>query len=245
MGFRHAFIIFDCLKKGIMKKQLVILAAIIAVAVSCGSNEGFTEREKEIINGQEGPMYVTVINDPEDSVILRTPSLPLTKKMLESPEFKALAKKMLITVNDPSQDGVGIAAPQVGINRRLAWVMRYDKEGKPFELFPNLVIESRFGEITHGPEGCLSVPPKRGLVPRYSSVIISYTDPSTLKPARDTISGYTAIIFQHECDHLDATLYIDRADTVFISESWVAERDSFERAGAYLKPEVMKSTKNR
>ena len=96
MGFRHAFIIFDCLKKGIMKKQLVILAAIIAAAVSCGSKEGFTEREKAIINGQEGPMYVTVINDPEDSVILRTPSLPLTKKMLESPEFKALAKKMLI-----------------------------------------------------------------------------------------------------------------------------------------------------
>ena len=220
-----------------MKKQLlVILAAIIAAAVSCGSKEGFTEREKEIINGQEGPMYVTVINDPEDSVILRTPSLPLTKKMLQSPEFKAL---------DPSQDGVGIAAPQVGINRRLAWVMRYDKEGKPFELFPNLVIESRFGEITHGPEGCLSVPPKRGLVPRYSSVIISYTDPSTLKPTRDTISGYTAIIFQHECDHLDATLYIDRADTVFISESWVAERDSFERAGAYLKPAVMKSAKKR
>ena len=225
-----------------MKKLLLFLAASIA-AFSCGTRDGFTKREKDIINGQEGPMYVTVIDDPEDSIILRTPSQPFTKKMLQSPEFKALAEKMLITVNDPSQDGVGISAPQVGINRRLAWVMRYDKSDKPFEMFPNLVIESRFGEITRGPEGCLSIPSKRGIVPRYSSIIISYTDPSTLEPARDTIHGYTAIILQHECDHLDAILYIDRADTVFINESWAAERDSFARAGAYVKPDIMKSGK--
>ena len=57
----------------------------------------------------------------------------------------------------------------------------------------------------------------RGLVPRYTSVIVSYRDPETLEPRRDTVSGYTAVIFQHECDHLDGILYIDRADTVYAS----------------------------
>jgi len=68
----------------------------------------------------------------------------------------------------------------------------------------------------------------RGLVPRYTSVIVSYVDAETLQPKRDTVTGYTAVIFQHECDHLDGKLYIDRADTVFVSPAWAAERRAFD-----------------
>ena len=90
-----------------------------------------------------------------------------------------------------------------------------------------------FGSIGKGPEGCLSVPPMRGLVPRYTDVIVSYVYPETLEPQRDTVHGYTAVIFQHECDHLEGRLYIDRADTVYVSTAWEAERRSFD----YSKPD--------
>ncbi|MBR0174629.1 MAG: peptide deformylase, partial [Bacteroidales bacterium] len=74
-----------------------------------------------------------------------------------------------------------------------------------------------------GPEGCLSVPGRRGNVLRYRDIDIQYTlpagspasgGPSPTRPApRDTterIQGFTAVIFQHECDHLDGVLYIDK-----------------------------------
>jgi peptide deformylase len=73
----------------------------------------------------------------------------------------------------------------------------------------------------------------RGLVPRYTDVIVSYVHPETLKPQKDTVHGYTAVIFQHECDHLEGRLYIDRADTVYVSTAWEAERRSFD----YSKPD--------
>lgn len=194
--------------------------------------DGWTDAERKILAQSDSVMYVTVL--PEDSLVLRTPSRNLTDDMIRSEEFRHLADLMLATVRSPRQDGVGIAAPQVGIGRRLAWVQRFDKAGEPWELFPNIRIDSLFGNIVPGPEGCLSVPPMRGIVPRSSSVIVRWTDPHTLQECRDTVHGYTAVIFQHECDHLDGTLYIDRADTVFVSSDWEAERAAFP--GAYDRP---------
>ena len=140
---------------------------------------------------------------------------------------------MLATVRAPQHDGVGIAGPQVGIGKRIIWLQRLDKEGGPFECYLNIRIDSLFGSIGKGPEGCLSVPPMRGLVPRYTDVIVSYVHPETLKPQKDTVHGYTAVIFQHECDHLEGRLYIDRADTVYVSTAWEAERRAYD----YSKPD--------
>ena len=159
-------------------------------------------------------MRVLSIFNPDDSLILRTPSEMLDDKAIKSEEYRLLAEKMLTTVQSPEQDGVGIAAPQVGINRRIVAVWRGDKEGGPFEVYPNVRIDSLFGEVRPGREGCLSVPGWRGIVPRYSSVIVSFTDPATLQTVRDTVHGYSAIIFQHECDHLDGIIYTDRADSL-------------------------------
>lgn len=201
---------------------------------SASEEDGWTETERKILERTDSVMYVTVL--PADSLVLRAPARDLTDDMLRSAEFRRLADRMLSTVRAPQQDGVGIAAPQVGIGRRLAWVQRFDKEGEPWELFPNLRIEGFFGDIVPGPEGCLSVPPMRGIVPRYSSVIVRWTDPDTLQERRDTVHGYTAVIFQHEEDHLAGNLYIDRADTVFVSADWAAERAAFEAAGEYDRP---------
>lgn len=55
----------------------------------------------------------------------------------------------------------------------------------------------------------------RGKVRRAAKIRISYTDPATLATVSEEVEGFTAVIFQHECDHLDGILYIDRADSLF------------------------------
>ena len=225
-----------------MKKTLgmlvpvLLVIAVLYTVVAWRQRSPFPGRETALIDYGDSVMYVTVVTDPEDSLILRTPSVDLTDKQLQSKQFRTLSEKMLKTVQSPQQGGVGIAAPQVGINRRIVAVQRLDKEGEPFEVYANIHVDSLFGAVSRGQEGCLSVPGKRGFVSRYGSVIVRYTDPATLAVRRDTVHGYTAVIFQHECDHLDGILYTDRADTVFVNEAWKQERAPFEEQGAYRKP---------
>lgn len=214
-----------------MEKILISVMLLVVLLFPGRSCSPFTSWEKRVIQEQDSVLYVTTLW--QDSSILRTPSADLSSAELRSALLKTLEAKMLRTVTDPSQDGVGIAAPQVGINRRVVWVQRLDKEGEPFECYENIRIDSLFGETVLLEEGCLSVPPLRGRVPRYNGVKISYL--SNGQKVTETVEGYTARIFQHECDHLDGILYIDRADTVFTHTSWAATRSAFD----YTRPEVM------
>ena len=191
---------------------LVALAAGIVLLFT--GKQDFTKAERQIIDNSGDVMYVTTM--PGDSAVLRAQSKDLSAKELKSERLRKLIGKMLTTVQDPSQDGVGIAAPQVGINRRIVCVQRFDKEGEPFEAYVNVKLDSLWGERVSGREGCLSLPGLRGYVSRYQSVLVSYIDRETLQPRKDTVHGYTAVIFQHECDHLDGILYTDRADSVFV-----------------------------
>lgn len=185
----------------------------------------FSAWERKVIEKSDSLMYVCVM--PEDSVILRAVSTNLTDRELASSDLKTLLAKMMYTLTDPSQDGVGIAAPQVGINRRIVLVMRYDKPGQPIEPYLNIQIDSLLGTPQPGSEGCLSLPPYRGTVCRYPSVQISYLTPDGTFVS-EQVDGYSAVIFQHECDHLDGILYTDRADTVYVNEAWAAERKGFQ-----------------
>ena len=136
--------------------------------------------------------------------------MDFTPSQLQSREFEVLAGKMVSTVTSPEQDGVGIAGPQVGVSRRVVAVQRFDKEGEPFEVYPNIRIVARRGEKVPGPEGCLSVPGKRGDVCRYRDIDIVYSlADGTARDTLETVKGFTAVIFQHECDHLDGVLYTD------------------------------------
>ena len=208
-----------------MKKTITRLSFLLAVVLLFpGRSCTFSSWEKRVVRQQDSVLYVTTLW--QDSTILRTPSTNLSHRELQSAVLQTLEAKMLRTVMDPSQDGVGIAAPQVGINRRVVWVQRLDKEGEPFECYENIQIDSLFGETVLLEEGCLSVPPLRGRVPRSSGVVVYYLRDG--KRVTETVEGYTARIFQHECDHLDGILYIDRADTVFTHDSWAAERAAFD-----------------
>lgn len=188
---------------------VAILLLLILFFTLMKSGAGWSASEKAIING-EGVMRVLTIEDESDSLFLRTPSRDLSVKEIRSAEYATLAERMLVTVTSPEQDGVGIAGPQVGIGRRVVAVQRFDKEGEPFEVYPNIRVTAKRGSPEPGPEGCLSVPDRWGDVLRWQDIDIAYTSPKTCRDTSETVKGFTAVIFQHETDHLDGVLYIDK-----------------------------------
>lgn len=198
-----------------MKKALAICSVISALLLtSC--TQGWTQAESELITAAAySRMRVVTTANPSDSLFLREKCAPLTKKEIMSPEFGMLAASMIETVNDEYHAGVGIAAPQVGIGRRMVVVQRFDKAGRPFEVYVNPEITAYGEERALGGEGCLSVPDMRGKVERATSIELSWRDAVTFEPRHERIEGFTAVIFQHEIDHLDGTLYIDRASELF------------------------------
>ena len=193
-----------------MKKIVYVFMATVALTACSGS--GWTESESRLILDGDGLMRVLTVDDPADSLVLRSKSSMMSAAELQAPEYEALARRMVVTVTDPSQDGVGIAGPQVGVLRRVVAVQRFDKEGEPFEVYPNIRIVAFRGEPEDGPEGCLSVPGRRGKVLRWRDIDIEYTSLETMQDTLETVQGFTAVIFQHECDHLDGVLYTDKLD---------------------------------
>lgn len=217
-----------------MRNTIITTIAVLGItSYSCTGVDRFTDREADLIREAESIMRVLTIEDNLDQAVLRASSLDLSWEMLLSDEFKLLSELMIATVTHPSQDGVGIAGPQVGLNRRVVAVQRFDKEGEPFEIYPNVRIVWASDSLVAGPEGCLSVPNRRENMLRSKEIVIEYTDlhamrelAATMSPGalrrhfrstplpivRDTIAGFTAVIFQHETDHLDGILYIDRLE---------------------------------
>lgn len=188
-----------------------IMAMVVLSAVGCGGlGHRLTPSERELVMSSDGLMRVLLVTSREDSLLLLKHCTDLTAKDLQSEVYDRLARRMVATVTDSTQDGVGLAAPQVGLNRRVVAVMRFDKPGYPFEVYPNIYIEYYSEETQTGPEGCLSIPGPAGEVERSQQIIIRYTDPATLSAVRDTVDGYTAVIFQHEVDHLEGILFTDR-----------------------------------
>ena len=200
-----------------LSAALIMLAAF-TIMTACGMRdrqaEGFTEAELALIHGSDSIMRVLTIDVPSDLAVLRSLSYDLSDSALLSDDFKRLAELMVATVTHPSQDGVGIAGPQVGLNRRIVAVQRFDKEGEPFEVYPNVRIVWASDSLAAGPEGCLSVPDRNGDVLRSREIVIEYAGVNRLDEedcmVRETVYGFTAVIFQHEVDHLDGVLYIDR-----------------------------------
>lgn len=178
-------------------------------------NGEFTKEELSTINSADSIMRVLVVTDPTDNQILRAKSSDLSASALLSEDYSRLCELMLATVTHPSQDGVGIAAPQVGLNRRVVAVLRYDKPDEPFEVYANIRIVRRSDSTSVGGEGCLSVPDMRGEVERSTEIEIEYADMEQLRNGRyatkrEIINGFTAVIFQHEVDHLEGIIYTDR-----------------------------------
>jgi peptide deformylase len=114
-------------------------------------------------------------------------------------------------------NGVGIAAPQVAKSVRLFIVAsrpnpRYPNapEMEPTAMI-NPIIIAHSSEVVKGWEGCLSVPGIRGLVPRYQAITVEYTDRNGNLQQQE-LTDFVGRIFQHEYDHLDGIVFVDRLE---------------------------------
>ncbi len=168
----------------------------------------FTKEERKIIGSdpEAGAMPLVVVDEP-GAEVLRMTAKDLTEDELLSSSFFVLKQRMIATAMQ--SQGVGLAAPQVGLARRVIAVQRFDQAGEPFRLYPNVYIVKSSEERQPSIEGCLSIPDQRVIRWRSQWVKIAYVDEQTGHPRQDSVSGYTAIIFQHEIDHLDGLLCTD------------------------------------
>jgi peptide deformylase len=155
---------------------------------------------------------VVEIGDP----VLRERARELDTEEIASPEVQTLIDDLIDTKR--ATHGAGIAAPQVGESLRVAIVEveegnpRYPyKPPEPLTVLINPTIEPLGDEVAEINEGCLSVPDLRGSLPRYIEVRIRYLDREGTEH-EELKRGLTAGTFQHEVDHLDGILFVDRAE---------------------------------
>ena len=155
---------------------------------------------------------VVQIGDP----VLREPARELDPGEIPSPEIQGLIDDLIETRR--ATHGAGIAANQIGEAVRVAVVEvgegnpRYPyKPPVPLTVMINPLLEPLGDETIEINEGCLSVPDLRGNLPRHVAVRVRYLDREAAE--REEIRrGLTAGTFQHEVDHLNGTLFVDRAD---------------------------------
>jgi peptide deformylase len=145
--------------------------------------------------------------------VLRAPAAPVADP--GAPEVRRLVADMIETLEDIG--GAGLAAPQVHVGQRVV-IFRVSPErvsGRaadapaPLTVLINPVIEPLDDGMELGWEGCLSVPGLRGAVPRRARIRYRATAPDGEAIDR-VVEGYHARVVQHECDHLDGILYLQR-----------------------------------
>lgn len=142
---------------------------------------------------------VRMMGDP----VLREVAAPVAEL---TPELRTLVADMFDTMY--AQDGVGLAAPQVGVGQRIIVVDPREPETRPFALVnPHIVSFSE--ELDRAEEGCLSIPGLKEIVERPAAVEVAGLDRDG-QAVRMAASGLLARILQHEIDHLDGILFIDR-----------------------------------
>ena len=152
-------------------------------------------------------LEILTVQNLEHLKILRTKS---RKVQAVSPKMAAFAEQMLDKMREAN--GIGLAAPQVGVLQRLfvVEVPEDEENDQPVEtyiLFNPEIVKGRGEQI--GYEGCLSIPGYIGEVARREQVTVQGRNEKG-KPVRLKVEGYLARVFQHEIDHLDGILFTDR-----------------------------------
>jgi peptide deformylase len=164
-----------------------------------------SETTEEKDPGKVGDLYIRKYPHP----CLRAENSEVTKEEIETGQISKLTKEMFTLMY--ATDGCGLAAPQVGINKRI---MVYNVSGDPKRWLDEIVmINPKIVEYSDGKdieiEGCLSFPKLRGEVERSKWIKV---EALTLKgkPIKKKFVGWDARVFQHEYDHLDGVVFPDR-----------------------------------
>ncbi len=141
---------------------------------------------------------------------LRSPAVEVPHEQIGSAELERLISEMVEAMHEA--DGVGLAAPQLGIGLQVfIYLESADEEGGAAEIHVviNPMIEPEPGDLEEEWEGCLSIPGLRGLVPRHPAVRVRGLDRHG--EALDYCAqGFAARVIQHEFDHLNGVVFLDR-----------------------------------
>ena len=146
---------------------------------------------------------IRLLGDP----VLREKAQPVPQV---TGELRSLIADMFETMY--AAEGVGLAAPQVGLGVRAIVVDPHDEQTAPFALF-NPEIVATGAETEKGEEGCLSIPGIRELVERPTTCVVDALDPEG-KPVHLEADGFLARILQHEVDHLNGVLVLDHLSPI-------------------------------
>ena len=139
--------------------------------------------------------------------VLRTPAKEVPIESITTPTIQRLINDMKETCLDA--DGAGLAAPQVHQSKQIVLVSIDEFEG--LQVWINPVITHLSDELLVTFEGCLSVPKMRGAVARTSHIRVQgYNEHGEAFDFE--LQGYSAVVAQHECDHLDGIIYVDRVE---------------------------------
>jgi peptide deformylase len=184
-------------------------------------------------------MKITTVGDP----VLRERARDVAVEELGSDEVQEVIDGLIEMRR--TAGGAGLAAPQVGVSLRIAVVevdgaTRYAyKPLVPLTVLVNPVLEPLSDEKLVINEGCLSVPDLRGDVERYLRVRVQYFDRNGAR-CEQVVEGLTAGTFQHEVDHLDGVLFLDRLLDTRTLSTWEqfarhGEREFLERVAPYTR----------
>lgn len=139
--------------------------------------------------------------------VLRQVAAPVDPAELGGPELSRLIADMLETVD--AADGAGLAAPQVHVSKRVVVLQLSRTRG--MEVWINPVLTPLTDERLASTEGCLSVPGLLGVVARPAAVRVEALRPDG-SPLLLELEGFAAVVAQHECDHLDGVIYVDKVE---------------------------------
>lgn len=202
---------------------ITFIALSVVLLQACGtkksiqvdSNTNFSSQQLSMILNDlpDKPMRVFKINNVKDSLLLRQKSEDVTIVKGDK-TLKHFTDRLYATVRDSISLGVGIAAPQVGILKNIIWVQRFDKEEFPFEVYLNPKIVQYSQKKQTRAEGCLSIPNRRETLNCRAYAILLEYDTLDGEHKTEMVEDFTAIIFQHEIDHLNGILYIDLVDEI-------------------------------
>ncbi|PWB38250.1 MAG: peptide deformylase [Parcubacteria group bacterium] len=145
--------------------------------------------------------------------IAKYPQEILRKKADEVSRFDAELRKLASDMAEImyADDGIGLAAPQVSKTIRLVVVGKADK--KSYQAYVNPEITFSSTDLTTTDEGCLSLPGIFGLVKRPKKIHLNYQNLDGQR-CSEKIKGMLAVVLQHEIDHLQGVLFIDRAEKI-------------------------------